>query len=1821
MTDKEFLKDIYNPYNSDGDQINEIRYIFSEALHSSNTTEIMNKEKVLNEKIEIANGEQCFFEGDYTKTPTDVDVLTLQQRNTINELMTYCHMFTDAGAAPDTAISIEKEPSIFEFKKDFYKKVTPIKRNHPQNILRLFGSVYRELPDEYMLIGNKKVKAGPAVNQAENYLFSKGMVINFYKTPVFGKKNVWNTDTGSSFNFAVKFKHPKTNKHNSINIVIENSEPYENSTAKRQLRRLSAAVGAKWENDRLNKTFIVEDAINKKLKYKENVFKVDNHTYKPVKDYECESDCDEYISASCKPEHDINIDMSMNNQIFPGISDTNTVPLRVAKITDDNGVILSCGSVTDFIKIDNIPDDKYSERDDDDSFIFTGQIPTIGDLYRYATVGTQELSYKDTKLRFKIKSDPDKYTSIEMDKNGCFGNKSIDKDGFATGKFGRFDDMTINLQEIIENDSKQKETDEHNLNFLTINFDTSFINKNIVPVGEYIKKQEKELDEFKRKSEAKRKGHADGIVKPRIEDDNQSIKFVDEFGVGLPNARFKIKSEVEPVDFAPKGLLHLANDGRYNIRSIAQLKRIMRRIKKYDKQGNLVPEYGAYGISGEYFYDTVEKFMKAGGVQRVAWTDNIDKIYHKEYLNIFLKKMPLFIPAFQGYIDAKNYNTNQFLRSLGTNIADFTEDNNHYKMQLMEKLKTTAETAPAGTAPAGTAPAGTAPAGTAPAETAPAGWEKSGYAGGDDMYKLALKLIDEQLKIKGRPPIGNDYKTLPIDNPKIEKTYGILYAGQIYSLDYLQNYDGEEEDGVLPNKYQCTNSGGKKTYSVGGVSVTNEGDGSFNFHPKSEFGYVKFKTEETPNKDDKAKSGETTYKIIINERSPPSLTLILEMIMTEEERKGVKEMEKVVDEVNNMLKTGNTKTPEMTEETWKQQQLVKLSESPHATVKKLIKLTNLSQGYIIKKNGWITGWKKDKIQIGSSMGPKDTSTITTKILQKWMKNGDSTGKTILEDLGKKLEAPTQLPFLPDVTTDGGFVKIKDLHNEAIENLDTSLNEIEKEFNKAIYKEVMDGEELPETEEWARDPEQLGFEAAEVKGTNLFDKMKEGLEGMMRTENAAHAHENEFVPMNVWYKEKSEGFTGWTKNGFTRNITMKFNNDNLQCEKQEVSWDHDVTERSNSKIHYLFMLNQYIYVCLYHLSTNYIRTTTENLPDEYKRKSGKPSYEEISNIWRFFEEDGDGNFPIKLGEGEKSTFDVTYNELKKLFNFGFEFAEIYPKKPEGNNYDSIPLKNAKVDIPNNSTLVNFNINQAFPQETAIETFYNYHFKNIKNEIKKKLNDDSDVKYIAKLYTIYTRRYVCVYNKKEDMPSVYFAAWITGKMVDGDWPILSVVDWGKRGLELNVEQSKKIYLVYALDQENPFGRKIKDKLTAYRFTIEDARILTAENKHEFFLSQLLTKIGVASGDEVTLEIIKGGKCVPIENQNPILSGFITKLKKDITDNIGVTAAAVVEEEVDAKVRLVMMVVQLMFFTLLHGNNYMDYDVLSIEQFLRACKYFGKKAGLPGDDSKPTECIENYIKVGDPKYWRHMCDVEKDAIRNIVMGTQDETDVQKLLKDRKIYCAKLETAELGGEEKREHFMDEVFIPHISEDRMWGHLDESDDRKETVVGGQTDGAYKSMSRYYLYQDLINYMKYITIKKILPRNHRFDCFFDKFCYLCSQIVKDHKKDEDSIFFNKYMLENLKGENDGSGSGSGSDGSGSSSSSSGASGKVNPVKVGEDDEAKLDEVGEDDENDGGDDDDTTSTAAAAGASGATTAGSGMRSSSSSNSDSDSDSSSSSSGSD
>ena len=38
--------------------------------------------------------------------------------------------------------------------------------------------------------------------------------------------------------------------------------------------------------------------------------------------------------------------------------------------------------------------------------------------------------------------------------------------------------------------------------------------------------------------------------------------------------------------------------------------------------------------------------------------------------------------------------------------------------------------------------------------------------------------------------------------------------------------------------------------------------------------------------------------------------------------------------------------------------------------------------------------------------------------------------------------------------------------------------------------------------------------------------------------------------------------------------------------------------------------------------------------------------------------------------------------------------------------------------------------------------------------------------------------------------------------------------------------------------------------------------------------------------------------------------------------------------------MVLVLYMYFTLLHGNNYIDYDVLSIEQFLKIGEYFGKK-----------------------------------------------------------------------------------------------------------------------------------------------------------------------------------------------------------------------------------------------------------------------------------------
>ena len=105
--------------------------------------------------------------------------------------------------------------------------------------------------------------------------------------------------------------------------------------------------------------------------------------------------------------------------------------------------------------------------------------------------------------------------------------------------------------------------------------------------------------------------------------------------------------------------------------------------------------------------------------------------------------------------------------------------------------------------------------------------------------------------------------------------------------------------------------------------------------------------------------------------------------------------------------------------------------------------------------------------------------------------------------------------------------------------------------------------------------------------------------------------------------------------------------------------------------------------------------------------------------------------------------------------------------------------------------------------------------------------------------------------------------------------------------------------------------------------------------------------------------------------------------------------------------------------------------------------------------------------------------------------------------------------------NFMDEILIPHISKSRTWENLDNTNDRKEGGQGGKLR-SYKSQYRYYLYQDLINYMKYITIKT-MPLNHRFDCFLINFNYLCNEIITTHDPngEDDTIFLNNYLINNI----------------------------------------------------------------------------------------------------
>ena len=1689
MTDTtENIKNIYNPYDDDdkgtGDEDN-IRYIFSEALHSITTEGILEKEKLLNKDITVANKGLCFFEGDEIQSDSDAqDPLTLQQKNTLNELNKYYDMFVGSDN------KLNDSGTLYEFNKTFYinndNDNTEIQKNNPKHLSELFGKTYRELDDDYILVGNKKIKNEENSSQAENYLFSEGMSIKFNKSPLFGKKNEWNsTENKYKFNFAISFKHKMTSKFTAINIVIENNDEYKYSSTLRNLRRLSAGAGASWEenNDNLQKPLIEEDS-------KEIAHEFNKDIVEPTLTYDNFVFKQEDINATEYDEFKKEYNSFYNDRLIDDrtmFSDPSNITLRVETVTDDNALILSYGpNHPKFIKIDNIPDDKFNERDDDDSFIFTGQIPTIAQLYRYAENKTDQLTYKDTKVRFKItdiKGNGEGHY-VEMNNNGCFGTKKIEG-GSIGGDFELIEGMTLNLHEIIKRDGEAQKSDaEHppKDSFIVFSIGESSSRKalNAAPkaLNDLTDKSRKYLTGEEKRGRMKMRP----IIRPKIFSEN-AIKLIGE------NEKLDGIYRLEPtpkIENTVNGLLGLTMDIQkqkyYKISSISHLKQIMASIKEYDKNGNFKQKYREFFKTEAYFYKML-RYLNDGDHDTKTF---LDQLYEKgKWDNSIFEAIvsktnkidaTQIKEIYDNYIESLEYNITLFLTSLSTEIVDKTRHDKYYQMQLFKKVYSVSQSV----------------------------WQK--YIGrGDDITEDAYGLIDEMMMNKGLPPNSEYYiKTKQDSKEHIE--YGIAFCGKVYSLKYQEPLDP-------PASEQNVFEDSEEEMSF---SLQNSND-------QTEFARIIKELLEGLETEDKQHANWYLKKI----KSIYRNHLILDNIPTRV-KLDFKSFKSVIDDCN---KIWNYTLPNPSK-----LKFHKINTPGLLNVNGVTYDTNANQingefGYVTYKSSEKQS-KEETIEITLNEHSMPKLKLTFK---KWASEADINifEKTLdKEKRGEKF----QERLCEWLKNDKSFAGFKESYNT-----NTPIGTNSEEKTPGNTSEQTEGR-------WDEDREQLGFEANSVIDiTNLFSNVFKSLKSAFKSKNAAHVHENEFVQMNRWYNSETSKLKSKIIPGNTRNITMNFDNKNLKCKDQEVSWDYDASKRSNDKIHYLFMLNQFIYHCLYELASKYIATNTTTdvattddantdvnklFDEKYKYSEEDPTYKKISDIWGFFDKKKSSDFTLI-----DTDLKISFEQLENLFSKGFAYSEIYPKSAD---VESTDFKEADVEIPGYSTNVTFNFNDKTIDKSKkiITDYYKKKFDTINTEIRPSLNEDSDSRYYAKLYTIYSRRYVAVYEEKDKIPLIYFEAWILEGMVDGKWHIKSIIGWGGKGLVLNVEQNSKIFLIYKHTPEpedgtSPaedgtsaivdFGDKIFDELTQYTFTIEDNIVLTSNNKYQYFLSTLIDNISYDhEKHNIEIEIIKGGKCVPFKNNNEIISNFISGMTQKIK-------AWGSDGNSNEKIfKLILSIVVYMYFTLLHGNNYLDYDVLSIQQFLEVGKKLMQKIDLPAPEPENdgSDKLYNYIKVasGKDQYWEKMCKAEKDAIRDIVMGIQDVTDVQQLLRERLTYCGYLKLCDDLDKKTnniQENFMDEVIIPHISKTRTWKHLDDSNDRKEEGQGGETTRAYKSQYRYYLYQDLINYMKYITIKKIMPNNHRFDCFFDKFCYLCNEIITDHNAESNSIFLNNFLIKQM----------------------------------------------------------------------------------------------------
>ena len=181
---------------------------------------------------------------------------------------------------------------------------------------------------------------------------------------------------------------------------------------------------------------------------------------------------------------------------------------------------------------------------------------------------------------------------------------------------------------------------------------------------------------------------------------------------------------------------------------------------------NIYKKYGEYFKAEAYFYKLL-RFLKTKNkkVNLETLTNRVDTLFTDD-ISIDADLRENAEEIYSNYIHSKYYNVILFLRSLSTEITDYTQDND-YEIKIVKKNSQNT-------------------------------WEL--YSDTSEQTRLAYHLIDEQLNALGLPGRSEEYKILT-QTTKDPIEYGILFCGKIYSFKY-ENAEklSANDDKIFPRR-------------------------------------------------------------------------------------------------------------------------------------------------------------------------------------------------------------------------------------------------------------------------------------------------------------------------------------------------------------------------------------------------------------------------------------------------------------------------------------------------------------------------------------------------------------------------------------------------------------------------------------------------------------------------------------------------------------------------------------------------------------------------------------------------------------------------------------------------------------------------------------------------------------------------------------------------------------------------------------------------------------------------------------------------------------